>query len=187
MDMPYLLTLLILTFSFTASAKIYTWQDAQGVTHFAEEKPDHQAKVITPTPPVRKKLSLEKKELAETITLEPQTMPSNTDLVGKWTGFSNTSKSTQEWIFDEQGLFTIKQSSTNNLELVYTGKWELAKKAISFDGRLTPTSNLKDSSTDMNSVQQQAEIFKNENNRLLISFNDEKFWIERHRLDSNKL
>ena len=182
MDMPYLLALLMLAFSCTASAKIYTWQDAQGVTHFSTEKPEQDAAIITPTPPPISKQSLVNNELPEEVTLTPQMMPSDADLVGKWTGFSDSSKSTQEWVFEEQGFFTIKQNSANNSELIYTGKWELAEKIISFHGKLLPTSHLKTNAIDMDPVEQQAEIFENENNRLLVSFNDEKFWIERHSM-----
>jgi hypothetical protein len=43
--MPYILTLLILLFSVSTSAEIFTWQDAKGVTHFSESKPEYDAQI----------------------------------------------------------------------------------------------------------------------------------------------
>lgn len=44
--MPSLIILLILLFSCSLSADIYTWKDAQGVTHFSENKPAQAFKTI---------------------------------------------------------------------------------------------------------------------------------------------
>lgn len=40
--MPYFLTLLLMFIPLTATAEIFTWTDANGVIHFAQEKPANQ-------------------------------------------------------------------------------------------------------------------------------------------------
>lgn len=44
--MPSLIILLTFLFSFSLSADIYTWQDAEGVIHFSENKPAQVFKTI---------------------------------------------------------------------------------------------------------------------------------------------
>lgn len=43
MDMPLLLSLLLLFIPLSSSAEIYTWKDENGVTHFSQDKPENQA------------------------------------------------------------------------------------------------------------------------------------------------
>ena len=174
--MHYFFTLLSLVISFTASAKIYTWQDAQGVTHFSEKKPDHQVEIIHPS-------TLPKITKSEEMNALSATMPltfSGDFMLGTWTGFSDSSQSTQEWVFKEQGLFTIKQSAMSNIDLVYTGQWELAEQAILLNGKLFDEGGMTVNNTDFDPSNKQAKILDNDNNRLLVGFNDEKFWLERH-------
>lgn len=173
--MPSFITLLSLMVSFSVSAKIYTWQDTQGVTHFSETKPQHKVTTLQ-VQRTTKNTSFSKTK--KSLQTEQQSLISNDFLLGTWTGFNDREQSMQEWIFKEQGIFAIKQSSYNNFEMLFTGQWQLVQKVILLNGQLSTAEDTNN--RDLPAVDKTVEIFEKDNNRLLVSFDDEEFWLERH-------
>lgn len=159
----------------SVSAKVYIWQDNEGITHFSEKKPPHTVETLRVEAITKKDKQAED---AEILQMEQKEQLSTDFIVGKWTGFNDREQCMQEWIFNEQGIFTIKQSSYDNFEMQYSGHWQLSQQTILLDGQF---SNTKDNNkNDSPAVEKQVEIFEKDNNRLLVSFDNEKFWLERH-------
>ncbi|WP_028863183.1 DUF4124 domain-containing protein [Psychromonas aquimarina] len=154
--MPYFFTLLLILSSFSVSAEIYTWQDEKGVTHFSQTQEEQQ--IVTPpsTSPAADKFS------------QPF-------LIGKWTGKSGQTK--QEWVFKNPGFFSIKQTSDTDNEIIYTGQWELDDPKILLS---VIFKSISSQSSGFASSQSSADIIEHEKHRILISFNEEKFWLERN-------
>ncbi|WP_019613596.1 DUF4124 domain-containing protein [Psychromonas ossibalaenae] len=154
--MPYFFTLLMILSSFSVTAEIYTWQDEKGVTHFSQTEAEEQIEAMQ----------------ADSSAADKFSQPF---LIGKWTGKSGQTK--HEWVFKNPGFFSIKQTSDSSSEIIYTGQWELDDPKVMLSVIFKSISN---KSSGFVTSQNSADIIEHEKHRILISYNEEKFWLERN-------
>lgn len=186
MDMRLFIIIIATLFSTQLLAEIYSWKDEKGVTHFSETKPTKPVSKIKtisvesdPESEIVKEKASEKKAILNAPKIDDDKL-SEAFLTGRWLGFSKSTKKQQEWIFKDDGFFSIKQTLNSKTDLMYTGQWELdyedvllsiAFKAETIEGKKT---------SGFVSIQNSAEIYEYKKNRILVNFNEEEFWLERN-------
>jgi len=184
MDMRLFLPLLItIIFSTQLFAEIYSWKDENGVTHFSETKPAkllHKVKTISVEKDPESEIVAEKAaEKAKPKAPLSDDKLSEAFLVGRWVGYSKSAKKQQEWIFKDDGFFSIKQTLNAKSDLMYTGQWELDYEDILLTIAFKAETNNGEKSSGFVSIQNSAEVYEFKRNRILVNFNEEEFWLER--------
>ncbi|WP_193755575.1 DUF4124 domain-containing protein [Psychromonas sp. psych-6C06] len=182
--MRLFITLLIALFTTQLSAEIYSWKDENGVTHFSETKPTkptNDIKTISvekdPESEIVAEKAAEKAKPAVTVANDKLSKPF---LISRWVGYSKSTKKQQEWIFKDDGFFSIKQTLNEKSDLLYTGQWELEYEDILLSIAFKAETNNGEKSSGFVSIQNSAEVYEYEKNRILVNFNEEEFWLERH-------
>ncbi len=181
--MRLFLPLIVTIFSSQLFAEIYSWKDENGVTHFSETKP---------TEPVNKLKTIsvdkdpESEIVAEKVAEKAKPKPSiaydklsKAFLVDRWVGYSKSTKKQQEWIFKDDGFFSIKQTLNAKSYLSYTGQWELDYEDIMLSIAFKAETNNGEKSSGFVSIQNSAEVYDFEQNHILVNFNEDEFWLER--------
>lgn len=181
--MRLFLLILISLFTTQLSAAIYSWKDDKGVTHFSETKPTkpvNKIKTISvkkdPESEVVANKAAEKKEANTKIADDKL---SEAFLVDQWVGYSKSTKKQQEWIFKDDGFFSIKQTLNAKTDLMYTGQWELDYEDILLSIAFKAETNNGEKSSGFVSIQNSAEVYEYTKDRILVNFNEEEFWLER--------
>lgn len=191
--MPFLLTLCLILTSFTLHAEIYTWKDENGVTHFAQDKPDNQtAKSLdvdtqkpTSSSHQQKQTEQQASRVTKKIEADPKLLTqehklADEFLISRWSGFSKTTKKQQLWIFKKDGFFSIKQTKGDTESVTYSGEWTLDYEDILLSINFKASDNNGQHTSGFVSIENSAEIIENSESRMLISFNEEEFWLERN-------
>lgn len=190
--MPYLLSLFLVLIPFTVNADIYTWKDESGVTHFAQEKPDNenahsievdtQKPTTTSTPQAQTETQLSdssKKIEANPALLTQEHKLASEFLLGQWSGFSKATTKEQLWVFKKDGFFSIKQAKNATEYETYSGQWELDYEDILLSINFKASENNGEKTSGFVAIENAAEIIENTEGRILISFNEEEFWLSR--------
>lgn len=184
MDMRLFLSILIVLFSAQLSAAIYSWKDDNGVTHFSETKPiEHVNKIKTISvdkDPSSDIVAEKRAEKTQPKTVIDDDKLSVAFLTDRWVGYSKSTKKQQEWIFKEDGFFSIKQTFDETSDIMYTGQWELDYEDIMLSIAFKAETKNAQKSSGFVSIQNSAEIYEHQKNRILVNFNEEEFWLERH-------
>lgn len=184
MDMRLFLPVLIIFFTTQLSAEIYSWKDENGVTHFSETRPTkavNKVQTISVTKDPESEIIAEKaaEKLAPKKEIEYDKL-SEDALVGRWVGYSKSTKKQQVWIFKSDGFFSIKQTLNESSDLMYTGQWDLDYEDIMLSIAFKAEKNNGEKSSGFVSIQNSAEIYEYKKDRILVNFNEEEFWLERN-------
>lgn len=182
--MRLFLSIFIMFFTTQLSAEIYSWKDENGVTHFSETKPNKPVNNI-------KTLSVKKDPESEVVSekaaerAQPKSefaddKLSEAFLAGLWVGYSKSTKKKQQWTFKDDGFFSIKQILNEKTDLMYTGQWELDYEDIMLSIAFKAETNNGEKNSGFVSIQNSAEVYEFEKNRILVNFNEEEFWLERN-------
>ncbi|WP_022941536.1 DUF4124 domain-containing protein [Psychromonas hadalis] len=183
------LFILILTTLLTTqlSATIYTWKDEKGVTHFSETKPSksvNEIKTISVKKDPESEIVAEKVAEKQATKTAKKTVAddklSEAFLVDRWVGYSKSTQKQQEWIFKDDGFFSIKQTLNTKTQIMYTGQWKLDYENIMLSIAFKAETNNGEKNSGFISIQNSAEIYEYKRNSILVNFNEEEFWLERN-------